>query len=148
MTELFPQRTGCGSNPTAKQIITTFDTSSIGRSACKTPIGKPATSQLTIFYNGTVNVYDVVEKQAEAVLRLPGRCPARKPTTTQSTSTSNQTLQLLPLNPPKNSSPQEVLIQKWHTDFPLQKRKSLQRFLQKRKKYRMNKADPYSHSHT
>lgn len=168
LKELFPQSKGCGSNPTGEQNIAIFGRnsgSSIDRSAYTTPPGKPFNSQLTIFYNGTVNVYDVVEKQAKDIIRLASNeissqqlhsadfdshAPS-KPITILSTSTNNQTEEPLPLNPnSKNSTLQQIVIQKLHTDLPLQRKQSLQRFLQNRKEYRMNRAAPYNSqsSHT
>lgn len=163
MKELFPQSTAHGSNPTAEQnIATTLGNSSICRSAHAAHPGEPSTAQLTIFYNGTVNVYDVVEKQAEDIIKFAcndtssqqlhsvcfdGHAPS-KTSTISSTSTNNQSEEPLPLNPAKNSTARQVVIQKLNTDLPLQRKQSLQRFLQNRKEYRMNKAAPYSQSHT
>jgi len=173
MKELFPQHTARGSIPAAKHnIATTMGNSSIGRSAYTTPPGEPSTAQLTIFYNGTVNVYDVVEKQAENIIKLASNAQAEdiirlasnefscqqlrsvgfdrhtlsKTSTIWSTNTNNQSEEPLPLNPAKNSTPRQVVIQKLKTDLPLQRKQSLQRFLQNRKEYR--RAAPYSHSQT
>nr|UXW62860.1 tify [Pinus koraiensis] len=161
--ELFPQSTAHGSNPAAEQnIATTLGNSSIGRSAHTAHPGELSTAQLTIFYNGIVNVYDVVEKQAEDIIRFVGNdissqhlhsvcfdgLAPSKISTISSTSKNIQSEEPLPLNPAKNSTARQVVIQKLNTDLPLQRKQSLQRFLQNRKEYRMNQAAPYSQSHT
>lgn len=73
------------------------------------------TAPLTIFYNGTVSVFDTPKDKAETILKLA----------LDATSDTQQLLETL------------------NEDVPIARRKSLQRFLEKRKE-RLTLASPYA----
>ncbi|XP_055821960.1 protein TIFY 5A-like [Solanum dulcamara] len=81
--------------------------------------------QLTIFYNGKFVVSDVTELQAKAIIHLASREMEKKTHKT----------------PPPMSEPSSPLLQ---PQTGLFMKKSLQRFLQKRKN-RIQTASPYHH---
>uniref|UniRef100_A0A0C9S938 TSA: Wollemia nobilis Ref_Wollemi_Transcript_9542_917 transcribed RNA sequence n=1 Tax=Wollemia nobilis TaxID=56998 RepID=A0A0C9S938_9CONI len=116
--------------------------------------GKQAsTSQLTIFYNGTVGVYDVSAEKAKSIFMLAGgeSCNPRSRSTSPlmsraiSSSAKNEKENRADEKQPNFTPPvpQEGQLQKLRTDLPLARKQSLQRFLQKRKD-RMMMAAPYS----
>uniref|UniRef100_A0A0D6R820 Tify domain-containing protein n=1 Tax=Araucaria cunninghamii TaxID=56994 RepID=A0A0D6R820_ARACU len=123
-----------------------------GRSAGK----QASTKQLTIFYNGTVGVYDVSAEKAKSIFMLASgeSCNQRSRSTSPlmsraiSSSAKNENENRADEKPPNFIHPvppviEEGQLQKLRTDLPLARKQSLQRFLQKRKD-RMTMAAPYS----
>ncbi|KAL1828313.1 hypothetical protein DCAR_0207517 [Daucus carota subsp. sativus] len=107
-------------------------------SSAKLPISsgesKTAKPQLTIFYNGAINVYDNVSvDQAQAIFLLAGRATVSPPTVTETPKVDI-------------AKPQKVdntsSIGKLQTDLPLARTISLQHFLAKRRQRIMSKS-PY-----
>ncbi|CAN6485532.1 unnamed protein product [Victoria cruziana] len=96
--------------------------------------GPPGTSPLTIFYNGTVNVFNVPSDTAEKLIKLAANGKS------------------MPADPPARSTPPGSApaahadvgntLNKLSQDLPIARRKSLQRFLEKRKD-RLSSTLPY-----
>ncbi|KAK3018155.1 hypothetical protein RJ639_003825 [Escallonia herrerae] len=87
--------------------------------------GSNETSPLTIFYKGTVTVFDVSPHTGENILKLANEG-------------GSKAVQ------PADAKPGE-LMETFNGDLPLFRRKSLQRFLQKRKE-RLTSVSPYGFS--
>ncbi|XP_074325523.1 protein TIFY 10A-like isoform X2 [Apium graveolens] len=104
-----------------------------------TSSGKSKTSnpQLTIFYNGAINVYDNVSAdQAQAIFVLAGGATVSPPVVTNKPKADVA-------KPQKVHQPDTTLsICNLQTDLPLARTISLQHFLEKRRKRIMNKS-PY-----
>ncbi|CAK9321205.1 unnamed protein product [Citrullus colocynthis] len=89
--------------------------------------GSPQSQQLTIFYNGRICVCDVTELQARAIFKLATREMEEK-----ASSEAPSPIQQQSPPPPTPTTP------------GLSMKKSLQRFLQKRK-HRVQATAPYNH---
>lgn len=102
------------------------------------PVAEPycLPSQLTIFYKGTVNVYDISAQKAQAIMTLAGNIvgsPHQCLTVDRTTAAFSK-----PLSSLSKSALQHMAC----VDLPIARQKSLQRFLEKRKN-RLNSAAPY-----
>ncbi|CAL9124383.1 unnamed protein product, partial [Musa acuminata var. zebrina] len=98
--------------------------------------------QLTICYNGRICVCDATEIEAEAIIAMARQekdDQTRKKRQEQQPKESSTTSSSSP--PPL---PRPRFLQHLHIDPELSRKRSLQRFLQKRKS-RMNAVSPYCH---
>nr|UXW62857.1 tify [Pinus koraiensis] len=104
--------------------------------------GQQSTTQLTIFYNGAMNVYDVSAEEAQGIMNLASANSSRNTTSTISSSKIDQTSKPLPANP--GSSPvNENKPQTPPIGLEIARKLSLQCFLRKRKE-RFNRVAPYT----
>ncbi|KAL0542664.1 hypothetical protein IC582_017737 [Cucumis melo] len=102
-------------------------TASVSGNPSPTAYGSPQSQQLTIFYNGRICVCDVTELQARAILKLATR-------EMEENGLSETPSPMLQQSPPPRTP----------TTPGLSMKKSLQRFLQKRK-HRVQATSPYNH---
>lgn len=149
MMELFPLGTGFGSNPRVTETNITLP-SQIGLtnpnpSHCvlaETP-QKLSTAQVTIFYKGAVNVYDLPAEKVQDIVKLASANSSSDRTTSTITSAKiEQISQQQPSKPTVNvvnqNQPQKLAV-----DMEIAKKLALKRFLQKRKE-RFNSVAPYT----
>ncbi|KAL1288886.1 hypothetical protein HN51_057347 [Arachis hypogaea] len=101
--------------------------------------------QITIFYDGKICVSDVTELQAKSILMLANKKAniIRTPTTVSSSSEPSSSSSPPPPPPLLNSNNQQV-YNTTTAGTGLSMKRSLQRFLQKRKN-RIQEASPYHH---
>ncbi|KAK8655324.1 hypothetical protein V6N13_107906 [Hibiscus sabdariffa] len=92
----------------------------------------PETAPLTIFFNGTVSVFNVPRDKAENILKLAVEGISKKVESMDSKVATH------------SSDQQQQLLETLDGDLPIARRKSLQRFLEKRKE-RLTCASPYSY---
>ncbi|XVF02158.1 hypothetical protein REPUB_Repub04eG0151800 [Reevesia pubescens] len=87
----------------------------------------PEAAPLTIFYNGTVSIFTVPRDKAESILKLAVEGSSKNVESTVANSSSDQ----------------QQLLETLNGDLPIARRKSLQRFLEKRKE-RLTFVFPYA----
>lgn len=91
----------------------------------------PETAPFTIFYKGTVSVFNIPRDKAESILKIAVEgCPKKaEPSDSE-------------IAVPASNEP-HLVVGSLNEDLPIARRKSLQRFLQKRKE-RVISAMPYA----
>lgn len=104
---------------------------------CSAPTLRPSSENLsdsaplTIFYNGTVSIFDVPRDKAETILKF-----AVDGTSKAIESTLDSKIAV------PSSNQEQQLLQTLNGDLPIARHKSLQRFLEKRKE-RLTSVSPY-----
>ncbi|XVE92680.1 hypothetical protein REPUB_Repub01dG0120500 [Reevesia pubescens] len=88
----------------------------------------PETVPLTIFYNGTVSIFYVPRDKAESILKL-------------AVEGSSKNVESTDLKVANAANHQQELLETLNGDLPIARRKSLQRFLKKRKERKVMDLD-------
>lgn len=151
MLELFPVSTGSGFGSNRRVTENRINLpSEIGQTDLDSSRSVPAkapeqqsTAQLTIFYNGAMNVYDVPVEKAQAIMKLASaHSSSNTRTSTSSSSKIEQISKPLP-SKPALSTVNGNQGQKPPVGLQIVRKLSLQRFLQKRQE-RSNSVAPYT----
>ncbi|KVH95735.1 protein TIFY 9 [Cynara cardunculus var. scolymus] len=93
---------------------------------------------MTIFYNGSVSVFDVSPDVAESIMKLAETGSSGSKLVVESTAVNSK-----PGPPPSNQN--QALGGVLNKDLPLSRKKSLRRFLEKRKERQVS-ISPYAYS--
>ncbi|OMO98929.1 Tify [Corchorus capsularis] len=102
----------------AENVLPTLPILSLRATA---PENGPETAPLTIFYNGTVSIFNVARDRVDTILKL-------------AVEGSSKNIESAPLDSKvETPSDQQQVLENLNGGFPPFRRKSLQRFLEKRK---------------
>ena len=147
LMELFPKHAGSATKN--NNILPPLSVRECG--SVQAAVSALNTAQLTIFYNGTVNVYDVTADKAQAIMRLASNGDSSPSASfDHGSALSNSKTRTPASGTTEGSKPlsnaeinKQLQVRKSHTDLPIARKLSLQRFLEKRKN-RVNDVAPYS----
>nr|XP_043613557.1 protein TIFY 9-like isoform X1 [Erigeron canadensis] len=105
-----------------KRPLTSSSVLQLGLRSPSLPLSMPATAPLTIFYDGMVSTFDVSPSEAETVMKFA----LGEGLTSQKLHTLDQGVRLFGYE-------EKLEFDDSCTDLPIARKKSLQRFLKKRK---------------